>query len=141
MAYVGVGLRAVATLIDMVLLSIVGYAFAAMFGSTTATGFNLQGLPFLLWLVITFGYYIVLEKQFGWTIGKRLVGLRVVKKEGATPLDWQASVVRNVLRIVDGLFFYLVGAIVIWVSKDKQRLGDRVAETVVVRAAALGARP
>jgi uncharacterized RDD family membrane protein YckC len=69
------------------------------------------------------------------------VGLRVVKKEGAAPLDWQASTVRNVLRLIDGLFFYLVGAIFIWTSKDRQRLGDRLANTVVVRATALGNKP
>jgi len=129
---VGVGLRAVATLIDGVLLGIVGYAFSAMAGSTTATGFNLAGAPFFLWLLIGFGYYIVLEAQLGWTLGKRAVGIRVVKKDGSK-LDWQASIVRNVVRIVDGLFFYLVAAIAVWTSKDKQRLGDRIANTLVVK--------
>lgn len=141
MEYVGVGLRAVAALIDLVLLFVVGYALAGVTGGTTASGFNLQGGPFFIWLAITLAYYIVLEARFGWTIGKRLVGLRVVMREGARPLDWRASIVRNVLRLVDGLFFYLVGAIFIWTSKDRQRLGDRVARTVVLRAGASGNTP
>jgi uncharacterized RDD family membrane protein YckC len=58
--------------------------------------------------------------------------LKVVKEDGEKP-DWQAAVVRNVLRIIDGFFFYLVGAIVIWASKKKQRLGDMAAKTLVVR--------
>jgi uncharacterized RDD family membrane protein YckC len=37
--------------------------------------------------------------------------------------------------VVDGLFFYLLGAIVVWVSKRRQRLGDMAAGTIVVRAA------
>ena len=131
---VGVGLRAVAAFIDLVLLFIVGYALAALTGATTAAGFNLTGGPFFLWLLVSLAYYIALEGKFGWTLGKRLVGLRTVKLEGFAPLDWQAATVRNVLRIVDGLFFYLVGAIFIWTSKDRQRLGDRLARTVVIRA-------
>jgi uncharacterized RDD family membrane protein YckC len=44
------------------------------------------------------------------------------------------SLVRSLLRIIDGLFVYLVGAILVWRSDMKQRFGDRVAKTVVVRA-------
>jgi uncharacterized RDD family membrane protein YckC len=38
-----------------------------------------------------------------------------------------------VLRLVDSLFFYLVGAIFALTSPRGQRLGDRAAHTVVVR--------
>jgi uncharacterized RDD family membrane protein YckC len=50
-----------------------------------------------------------------------------------SPISWSESVIRNLLRIIDGLFGYLVGAILIWTSPLKQRLGDRVANTVVIR--------
>jgi uncharacterized RDD family membrane protein YckC len=79
-------------------------------------------------------YYIVLEAQFGATVGKRIIGLKVVKLDGGGAIDWQASIVRNVLRLVDGIFFYLVGAIIVWTSSRKQRLGDKLAATVIVRA-------
>jgi uncharacterized RDD family membrane protein YckC len=59
--------------------------------------------------------------------------LRVVALETGEPIDWQASTVRNVLRLIDGLVFYLVGMIVIWLSDKQQRLGDRLAGTVVAR--------
>ena len=59
------------------------------------------------------------------------MGLRVVKEDGGK-LDWGASIIRNILRIIDGFAFYLVGAIVVWVSKKKQRLGDMAAHTLVV---------
>ena len=134
MEYVGVGLRAVATIIDTVLVMVVGYLIAMFSGGTTAAGFQLQGAPFFICLVIALAYYIVMEAQFGATIGKRLVGLKVVKLDTGAPVDWQAAIVRNVLRLVDGLFFYLVGAIAVWTSGKKQRLGDRIAGTVVIRA-------
>lgn len=38
----------------------------------------------------------------------------------------------NILRIVDSFFFYLIGAILIWSSDKKQRLGDMAVHTVVV---------
>ncbi len=133
MEHVGVGLRAVATIIDTALLMVIGYFIAMFSGGTTAAGFELQGGPFLLWLVIALAYYIVMEAQFAATIGKRLIGLKVVKLDAGAPVDWQAAIVRNLLRLVDGLFFYLVGAILVWTSGKKQRLGDRVAGTVVIR--------
>ncbi|MGZ5116057.1 MAG: RDD family protein [Burkholderiales bacterium] len=131
---VGVGLRAVATIIDTVLLLVVGYVLALFTGNTTATGFNLSGGPFFIWLLIAIGYYTVLEARSGQTLGKRLINLKVVKLEGAAPIDMQAAIVRNVLRLVDGFLFYLIGAIAVWTSDKKQRLGDRVAGTIVVRS-------
>lgn len=132
---VGVGRRAVAILVDMVLLFIVGYVIALATGATTAGGFSLRGGPAFVWFGIALAYYVVMEALSGATLGKRAMGLKVVK-EGGEPLDWQASVVRNLLRIVDGLFLYLVGAIAVWVSKKRQRLGDMAAHTLVVKARA-----
>jgi uncharacterized RDD family membrane protein YckC len=137
---VGVGLRAVATIIDTALLFMVGYIIALFTGDTTGGGFQLSGLPFFLWLIIAIGYYTVMEAQSGATIGKRLVGLKVVKLDAAAPIDMQTSLVRNVLRLVDGFLFYLIGAISVWMSDKKQRIGDRVARTVVIRARASDTR-
>ncbi len=130
---IGVGRRAVAVIIDSILLFIAGYAVAALTGNTTGGGFSLEGAPFFLWVAIALAYYIVMEKISGATLGKMAMKLKVVK-QGGEPLDWQASVVRNVLRLVDGLFFYLVAAVTVWLSKSKQRLGDMAAHTHVVRA-------
>jgi uncharacterized RDD family membrane protein YckC len=73
---VGVGLRAVATIIDTALLFVIGYIIAMFTGGTSRGGFELSGIPAFIWLVIAIGYYTVMEAQSGATIGKRLVGLR-----------------------------------------------------------------
>lgn len=130
---VGVGRRAVAVIIDSILLGIVGYLISMVTGSTTADGFNLSGGPALLLFLIAMAYYAVMEKTSGATLGKMAMKLKVVKQDGSA-LDWQGAIVRNVLRIIDGFFFYLVGAIAVWMSKSKQRLGDMAAHTIVVRA-------
>lgn len=132
MKYAGVGLRAVAVIIDSVILFFLAYLTALFTGSTTKTGFELQGGPFFLLLLISFGYYIVMEAVWAGTLGKLLIGLRVVKEDGSK-IDWSKSLIRNVLRLVDGLFFYLVAAILVWQSQKRQRLGDRIAGTVVIK--------
>ena len=132
---VGVGRRAVAVLIDSILLFVVGYLVAVGTGQTNEEGFNLKGGPAFLWIGIGLAYFIVMEATRGATLGKLAMRLKVVKQDGA-PMDWQASVVRNVLRLIDGFLFYLVGAIVVWISKSRQRLGDMAAHTIVVSARA-----
>jgi uncharacterized RDD family membrane protein YckC len=80
--------------------------------------------------LILFAYGWLLEASFGATIGKALVGIRVVRTSQRSPLA--ASAIRNLLRIVDGLGFYLVGAMVAGCSRCRQRLGDLCAGTAVV---------
>jgi uncharacterized RDD family membrane protein YckC len=132
------GIRIVAALIDIVLLFVVFIIMAALFGDTDSKGdssfsVNLSGLPALVYFVIVIGYYVVLESSGGQTLGKKIMGLKVVALDGT--LTKTKVVVRTLLRIVDGLpFLYLVGIIAIVASKQKQRIGDMAAGTVVVRA-------
>lgn len=134
MEYQGLGRRFVAIVIDVVILAIVGYVIALLTGSTTSTGFELEGTPAFVWFLLSFAYYVVLEAQTGQTVGKMAVGIEVVTESGSE-IGYQASLVRNVLRIVDSLpLFYLIGAILIYLSDTNQRLGDRVGNTVVVSA-------
>lgn len=123
--YVGVGLRFLAVLIDSIIIGVVAAILSFLFRGA-------PGLSGFLTAIIAIGYFIVMEATQGATLGKRALGLRVVKTNGA-PITWTDSIIRNLLRIIDSLFFYLVGAILIWTSPLKQRLGDRAANTVVVR--------
>jgi hypothetical protein len=77
-----------------------------------------------------FLYLWLLEAIFGATLGKTMVGIRVVQTTERNPLA--ALAIRNLLRVVDGLAFHLVGAIVAGCSKMHRRLGDICAGTVVI---------
>lgn len=78
------------------------------------------------------GYFALFEGLWeGRTPGKRAVKLRVVRIDGQ-PLGWTGSSIRNVLRLVDSLLFYAVGAAAMVVSRDDQRLGDLAAGTIVI---------
>lgn len=130
--YAGVFKRAVALVIDGTITFFgFGYAVAASTGGTTDGGFQLDGGPAFLLFALVALYWIVLEATIGATVGKLLLGMRV-RRIGAESVGIGAALARNVLRIVDGLFLYLVGAILVWTSDSNQRLGDRVANTVVV---------
>jgi uncharacterized RDD family membrane protein YckC len=123
--YVSVGPRFLAVLIDTIILAIVN----GIIGVALHNGGAVGGIS----AVIAIAYYIIMEATQGATVGKMVLGLRVVRIDGA-PISWNESVIRNLLRIVDGIAAYLVGAILVWNSPTRQRLGDRVAKTVVIRS-------
>lgn len=70
----------------------------------------------------------------GQTLGKRMVGIRVVHDDG-TRIRWQASLLRNLLMAADALpGTYLFALVSMLCSRRFQRLGDHAAGTVVVYA-------
>jgi uncharacterized RDD family membrane protein YckC len=125
---VGVGPRALAIIIDTLIAIVVIVPLSLVLGYHT----GIQALLGLLVLV----YFVVMEATQGGTLGKKAMGLRIVKQADGAAISWTESLIRNVLRLIDGFFFYLVGAIIVWVSKNKQRLGDIAAGTIVVRKGA-----
>ncbi len=84
--------------------------------------------------VLFFGYFIIFELVWnGQSPGKRLLGLRVIR-DGGFPVDAGASVIRNLVRIVEAsLGFYVISAVVTLLSPENKRLGDFAAGTIVVR--------
>ena len=134
------GARVVAHLIDLVFLVLAfwttGTAYGAWFGGLTESGFNLNGPPALI--IITFTlilfliYLIVFEGLVGATPGKLILGLRV-RTAGGQACSMAQAAVRNLLRIADGVLFYLVGLISALVTKKRQRVGDLAAHTLVTK--------
>jgi len=88
----------------------------------------------ILTFLILWGYFVFFEMIWnGQTPGKRLFGLRTVRA-GGYPIDLSASAVRNLVRYVDLLpGTYSVGALIMFFSRNWQRLGDYAAGTLVVR--------
>ena len=88
----------------------------------------------LLQFAVEAGYFIASELLTGGrSLGKRLVGLQVMR-DGGLPLTLEASLVRNLLRLADLLpGTYVVGLVAMVLSPQGKRLGDLAAGTVVVR--------
>jgi uncharacterized RDD family membrane protein YckC len=82
---------------------------------------------------MAFFYYVLFEVLGGGrTPGKRATGIRVVRS-GGRPVTFVRSMLRNIMRVIDALAFYLVGMVTIFITTNNQRLGDLAADTVVVR--------
>jgi uncharacterized RDD family membrane protein YckC len=132
--YRGLVVRFVASMLDGIVFLAAGWLMAGALGlgAVTSEGFELGSGPSLELLLAALAYYVVLEGVFGWTIGKLVCGIRVVNGLGKAP-GIGASLVRNLLRILDALpAFYLIGIISVLASDKKQRVGDRLAGTFVV---------
>lgn len=129
--YASVGKRVLGAIIDMVLLFLIAFIFSSLFGSVEGGAFSVSGLPALVMFILWFVYFVVLEATTGKTIGKYVAKTKVVDESGGH-ISWGVSVGRNLMRIIDGFFFYLVGFIVALVSKKNQRLGDIVSRTFVI---------
>ncbi len=76
--------------------------------------------------------YSWLEGRWGKTPGKWLVGIRVLGTDLAF-CGFGRAFLRNVLTFVDGFLNFLVGAMMVALTENWQRLGDLAARTVVVR--------
>ena len=85
------------------------------------------------YFIVSIGYGIVTEWHWrGQTLGKRLLRLRVTDVRGLQ-IRFSQIVIRNLLRFVDSLpVFYLVGGLACLINRRAQRLGDFVANTIVV---------
>jgi len=80
-----------------------------------------------------FLYHPVLEVALrGRTPGKRIAGVRIVTAEGEMA-GTGALLMRNLFRLIDSLpLLYLVGLICCFVTRQRVRIGDMAAGTVLV---------
>lgn len=92
-----------------------------------------QGLVFIGMFVVYWLYPIAFEALAdGRTIGKRVVGLKVVHASGA-PVGWMPAIIRNLLRVVDMFpMLYGFGLASMLLDDRFRRLGDIVAGTLVI---------
>lgn len=140
----GMGSRIAASVIDSILQTVVLIVALLAVGGwidSAASVAVLIGFYSLLAFLVFFGYPILTEVLWeGKTIGKAIVGLRVVRTDGGG-VGFVASLIRNVIRLIDFLpGFYGVGFVVAMINKRGQRLGDLAADTMVVRLRKTGTR-
>jgi uncharacterized RDD family membrane protein YckC len=81
-----------------------------------------------LLVLVAFSY---LEGRFGKTPGKWLLGIRVLGTD-LQPCGFWRALLRNLLTFVDGFLNFLVGALLVALTENWQRLGDLAARTIVV---------
>jgi uncharacterized RDD family membrane protein YckC len=124
--------RIVAFIVDTTIYFIIFIVFGIFFGveKSDGNGFNIVGFPAFFLFVISLFLWPLSESFSGQTIGKRLVGLKVVN-ESFKEIKTRQAILRFLFAYID-LGFFLVGLIVACTNKQNQRIGDLVAKTVVI---------
>lgn len=141
--YAGLGIRFAALCIDFAIFCVIFFPVTRIVKGTwlmTASdhawvsGWIITDPLCIVFLFAMLLYFVVLEGLIGGTLGKLAVGIRVIGTDGSRT-GIGRSVVRNLLRVIDGLpAFNILGVILILRSPEQARFGDRVAGTRVVLA-------
>jgi uncharacterized RDD family membrane protein YckC len=119
--------RILAFIIDNVIATITALLMVAVL--------NLQNqiLNIAVLCLTYLGYYLIFESLWSRTLGKFFQGLEVQKLDGSR-CDFKAASIRTIFRVVEVnplLFGGFPAGIAIISSERKQRLGDRLASTIV----------
>ncbi len=127
----GFWIRSLAYMVDWLLRIAVVIVFAIVF-RTSGIG---QGLTLVAYFLLEWFYPVFFEVwRDGQTIGKKSLRLKVINDDG-TPITFAASLIRNLLRVVDFLpSFYVTGILASLCNRHFKRLGDLAAGTMVVYA-------
>ncbi|HEY5648839.1 MAG TPA: RDD family protein, partial [Nitrospiria bacterium] len=139
-AYASVWDRFLAKAVDTVLVGLPVGALvwwrtdpaAFLFMGTAAEFFSTGGRAFILVPLALAVYHIVCEGLWGKTPGKHLLRIRVTGKEGED-FGMGRSALRNLFRLLDGLYFYGIGLVSIAATQKWQRVGDFVGRTIVIK--------
>jgi uncharacterized RDD family membrane protein YckC len=103
---------------------------------TSLVGFFFQpariDTPVLLVVGLYVAHTLATETFTGMTLGKRILGLRVVSHDGSAANVWQA-LLRNAVKPVELMAWPLL--LFILLNPGRQRMGDLAARTAVVRPA------
>jgi uncharacterized RDD family membrane protein YckC len=131
----GAGSRCLAIVMDAVIVT----AIAATVGAVLTT-FLPHGVVAAIVVTVNFfltwAWHLWFEtRRQGRTPGKRALKIRVIDARGL-PVSLHQSLVRNITRVLDFVpAFYGVAAIFVLASPSRRRLGDIIADTLVVRDA------
>jgi uncharacterized RDD family membrane protein YckC len=152
-----VGRRVAALLVDGLILGAVYWplffalaekvpapADAPVYLSLGSTAYVITGATGNLFVAATLiagiAYWIVLPANRGFTLGKALLGIRIVRADGAIA-GFVANLIRQILWCIDGIPFLipcLVGFITANSKPEHRRIGDRAAGTYVVSKGVVG---
>jgi uncharacterized RDD family membrane protein YckC len=142
MPLAGIGSRFIAVLVDMLIWAagLLALALLLWVVQPALQAFSRLSYQWVVALVtfivfvLNWGYFTLFEAFWnGRTPGKRVARIRVIQRSGR-PIGLFESMARNLVRYVDQIpFFYAVGVVAVFATRQHQRLGDLAAGTLVVR--------
>ncbi|MGM0366079.1 MAG: RDD family protein [Actinomycetota bacterium] len=140
--FAGLGLRFAALLIDLLVFSALFFPVTRLLKGVWimgaadhrwAKGLFITDPLCIAFLVFMAAYFVLLEAYWSKTLGKLAMGIKVAGTNGQKP-GLKKSMARNILRVVDSLpAGNILGIILIASSRQKERFGDRIAGTRVIK--------
>ncbi|WCO00233.1 RDD family protein [Psychroserpens ponticola] len=127
-----IGYRILAFLIDFAIFWIIMMVVGMFFGTPheEGIGYSLNGFPAFLMMLLGLFLWPISEGVFGQTIGKRLLNIKVVNGN-LKPIGIGQAFVRFFLAFID--YMFLIGLIIAATNKQNKRIGDLVANTIVIK--------
>lgn len=122
--------RVLAFIIDLLFYTIIILIFGYFFGEKNSSGYQITGFPAFILFLIGIGLWPINEAFTGQTFGKMILGLKVINKTS----NRDVSGIQSFLRFGFGIFdcMFLAGLFVASTNKNKQRIGDLVADSIVI---------
>ncbi len=138
--YASTGERILAYIIDLIII-IFAVAFSIYLGSliglyTLGELFSMNSYWSVAWLMIAIVvqmlYFTFFEYVLHASPGKLLLRVKVVN-EDFTQCDFMGVFTRNIIRFLDLILLYIPSVIMIEISSKRQRIGDYIAKTAVIK--------
>ncbi|UCE15967.1 MAG: RDD family protein [Candidatus Bathyarchaeota archaeon] len=127
--------RIIAIVIDSIIVGIattivIVAVFFPLFLANPSMFFNWTSFPFAMGLLYVL-YFTIAESIYGYTIGKKIVGLKIVTANGGLP-SLESAFIRNISKIY---WFVLILDVIggfFTATDPHQKYSDRIAHTTVV---------
>ncbi|MFG2025146.1 RDD family protein [Streptomyces sp. NPDC048825] len=126
------GSRVLATLVDSLIL-LVAYLPAVIGALISETAAGIGGLITIVAMIGVVVWLLMEEGKTGQTIGKKTMGIRLLRESDGQPLGFGMAFARRLAHILDSAACYLGWLWPLWDDK-KQTFADKVCSTVVVKA-------
>jgi len=130
----GIKIRDLASIGKRYLAQIVDQFIAIGLGLFVAYIFAMVGIEeFEIAMFCIYIAYILFNDGLpnGQSLGKKLLSIKVINKTNATPCKLSESFIRNITTVIP---FLAMIDVVMMLGKKQQRLGDKMANTLVVNA-------
>lgn len=126
------GKRVIASLIDyftiLVIFIIISFFYLLL---SNILKFKIENIEIIIFTLLWFMLLVLPEYQFGKTLGKKIIGIKIISTENEKP-NLSQIIIRRIFDIVDILILGIVSLIILSNDKNKQRFGDKISKLLVV---------
>jgi uncharacterized RDD family membrane protein YckC len=134
--YAGFWMRLWAFLIDLIVISSLNGILLSPFkfvNDGIAISVGIWTVPGIVSAIVFYAYFVLMTKFFGQTVGKMILGIKVVR-ENEEPLRWSDVLFRELVGkfIYRAFWFLMVLYIIVGFMDEKQGLHDMIADTRVI---------